>query len=332
MSELTRRSFLLASAAAPALLHGATMTPKERIEAALRDASADRPPFTLWHHFGLEKQGAEAHAKATLQFHHDYRTDLVKVMSDFPYPRPSGAWYELKPVDSPFPEQLKALELIREGLKQDGRNASYFVETLFNPWNVAEKLSSPAEVQKLRKEQPQKLLDALQAIAKSEINHAKAAMKRGAAGIFLAVANAQDGILTREEYAKFSEPFDKQIFQSVAEAPLNIIHLHGPKVYVDYFAKATGWKISGFNYSMHETGYSLRLARHNWHTIRGAIVGGLDHREYRNRTVEELREDIRLAVADAGKRLIVTPGCSVPNDSTPEELRRLGEALGAFQS
>jgi uroporphyrinogen decarboxylase len=331
MSELTRRTFLLASAA-PALLRGEAMTSKERIEAALRDASADRPPFTLWHHFGLEQQGAEAHANATLQFHHDYRTDLVKVMSDFPYPKPAGAWYDLKPVENPFPEQLKALELIRDGLKQDGKNAAYFVETLFNPWNVAEKLSSPAEVQKLRKERPQKLLDALHTIAKSEIYHAKAAMKRGAAGIFLAVANAQEGILTPEEYAKFSEPFDKMIFQAVADAPLNIIHLHGPKVYVGYFAKATGWKISGFNYSMHETGYSLRLARHNWHTMRGAIVGGLDHREYRNRTVEELRDDIRLAVADARRRLIVTPGCSVPNDSKPEELRRLGEALGAFQS
>jgi uroporphyrinogen decarboxylase len=331
MFELTRRSFLLASAM-PAILHGATMTSKERIEAALRDASADRPPFTLWQHFGLERQGAEAHAKATLLFHHDYRTDLVKVMNDFAYPRPAGAWYELKPVENPFPEQLKALALIRDGLKQDGRNGAYFVETLFNPWNIAEKLSSPAEVQRLRKEQPQKLLDALQAITKSEINHAKAAVKRGATGIFLAIANAQEGILTREEYAKFSEPFDKMIFQAVAEAPLNIIHLHGPRVYVDHFARATGWKISGFNYSMHETGYSLRLARHNWHTIRGAIVGGLDQREYRNRTVEELREEVRLAVADAGKRLIVTPACSVPNDSTAEQLRRLGQALGAFSS
>jgi len=308
------------------------MTSKERIESALRDANADRPPFTLWHHFGLEGQGPEAHAKATLQFHRDYRTDLVKVMSDFPYPKPAGPWHELKPVDNPFPEQLKALELIREGLKQDGRNAPYFVETLFNPWNVAEKVSSPAEVQKLRQEQPQKLLDALQAIARSEINHAKAAIKRGAAGIFLAVANAQDGILTRAEYEKFSEPFDRMILQAVSDAPLNIIHLHGPKVYVDYFAKATGWKISGFNYSMHETGYSMRLARHSWHTMRGAIVGGLDHREYRNRSVEDLRDDVRLAVGDAGKRLIVTPGCSVPNDSKPEELRRLGEALGAFEA
>ena len=329
MSLPTRRSFLLA-AAAPALLRGAVMSPKQRIDAALGDLQADRPPFTLWRHFGLEKQGAAAHAQAVLAFHHDYRTDLVKVMSDFPYPKPGGTWYELKPVESPFPEQLKALDLIHEGLRQDGKNAAYFVETLFNPWNVAEKLSSPAEVQRLRKEQPQKLLDALQAIAKSEINHAKAAMKRGAAGIFLAVANAQEGILTREEYARFSEPFDKLILHAVAEAPLNILHLHGDKVYVDYFAQATGWKISGLNYSFHETGYSLRRARHNWHVIHGALVGGIDHRDYRTVTVEDLREDIRLAVIDAGRRLIVTPGCSVPNDSTPEELRRLGQAIGAF--
>jgi uroporphyrinogen decarboxylase len=325
----TRRSFLLA-AGAPTLLRGAAMTPKQRIDAALEELPADRPPFTLWHRFGREQQGAAAHAQAVLAFHRDYRTDLVMVMSDFPYPKPAGAWYELKPVESPFPEQLKVLELIRDGLKQEAKNAAYFVETLSNPWNVAEKLTSPAEVQRLRQEQPQRLLDALQAIAKSEINHAKAALKRGAAGIFLEVANAQEGILTREEYARFSEPFDKLILHAVAEAPLNILHLHGEKVYVDHFAQATGWKISGLNYSYHETGYSLRRARHNWHVIHGALVGGIDHRNYRSVTVEDLREDIRLTVLDAGRRLIVTPGCAVPDDSTPEELRRLGQAIGAF--
>ena len=334
MSVFTRRSFLLHSpaiAAAPALLRGAGMTPKERIDAALREAQADRPPFTLWHHFGLEAKGPEAHAGATLAFHRDYRTDLVKVMSDFPYPKPSGAWYEAKPIDTPFPEQLRALDLVREGLKSEGKQARYFIETIFNPWNVAEKLSSPAEVQRLRKEQPQRLLDALHAIARSEANHARAAIRRGAAGVFLAVANAQTGILEPEEYAKFSEPFDKQILQAVADAPLNILHIHGEKAYPGYFFKATGWKVSGMNYSLHESGYSMRLARHNWHTIHGALVGGIDHRTFRIRSVEELREDVRLAVLDAGKRLIVTPGCSVPNDSRPEELRRLGEALGAFE-
>ena len=97
----------------------------------------------------------------------------------------------------PFPEQFQALEIIRDGLT--GR--SYFLETIFNPWNVAEKLSSPQEVVRLKNEDPQALLDALEAIAESEANHAKKAVTTGAAGIFLAIANAQDGIMTQADYA-----------------------------------------------------------------------------------------------------------------------------------
>jgi hypothetical protein len=66
-----------------------------------------RPPFTFWHHFRLPT--AEAHAEATLSFHRAYRTDLVKVMSDFPYPKPAGKWYELRPDPNPFPRQIRAL-------------------------------------------------------------------------------------------------------------------------------------------------------------------------------------------------------------------------------
>ena len=66
-------------------------------------------------------------------------------MSDFPYPKPAGKWYELKVESDPFPRQIKALDLIRDGL--DGR--AYFIETIFNPWNVAEKLSSKEELLRL---------------------------------------------------------------------------------------------------------------------------------------------------------------------------------------
>jgi uroporphyrinogen decarboxylase len=280
------------------------MSHRERVDAALAGRAPDRPPVSLWHHFGLEKQGPEAHARRTLQFHRDASTDLVKVMSDFPFPKPPGQWFEVKVLSSPFAPQLQALEIIRKEL---GRSA-HFVETIFNPWNVAEKLSSPQEVRRLMREQPQKLLDALEAIARSEANHARQALRRGASGVFLAIANAQDGLMTREEYAKFSEPFDRMVLDAASSAPLNVLHLHGEKVWVESFLKAA-WKASAVNWSMHETGYSIRLARH---------------------TVAELREDIRFAMNDAGPRLIVTPGCSVPDDTTTEETKKLAEAAASL--
>lgn len=313
---LSRRRFLMsAAAAAPARLTG-----RQRVDRALAGKELDRPPFSFWYHFGLEKEPGERHARATLDFHRRFRTDLVKVMSDYPFPRPDGPWWEVRVHANPFPRQVRALELIRQGLA--GRN--YFVETIFNSWNQAEKLSSPAEVRRLMQEKPQALLDALDAINRSQINHARLALKAGAAGIFLAVANADAAVLSREDYQRFSEPFDKALLQAVREAPLHILHLHGQRVYLDLFYK--GWMARVIHYSIHATGIGFDQVRRRYS---GVLMGGLDEGNFRRLDEEEMGRQWRTAVQAAGPKLILAPGCSVPNDTTDEELMRLVRALGA---
>lgn len=309
---LSRRDFLLG--AAPALLKGASMTPRQRIDAVLAGREADRQPFSFWYHFGLEKYPGERHARATLDFHRKFRTDLVKVMSDYPYPKPAGKWHELKEEKNPYPEQIRALEMIRDGL--DGE--AHFIETVFNPWNVAEKLSSPDEVRRVKDEKPQALLDALEVIAKSEANHAQRAIGAGASGVFLAIANAQDGILTPEEYRRFSEPFDKMIFEAVKDAPLNTMHLHGPEVYLGLFYE--GWPATVFHYSTHETGVAVAEVRKRFDKV---IMGGLDHELLRSLSEAEIRDQWQSAKAAAGPKFILAPGCSAPNESTDQELLRI---------
>jgi uroporphyrinogen decarboxylase len=325
---LTRRRFLTTSTAVlaghalvrPGRLGAAALTPRQRVDRALKGQDVDRPPISLWHHFGLEKEGPERHAAATLAFHRDYRTDLVKVMSDFPFPKPSGAWHEVRVLDDPFPQQITALTAIRGGLQR----SAHFVETIFNPWNVAEKLSSPEEVQKLKTEQPQRLLDALEAIGRSEATHARRAMNAGASGIFLAIANAQPPILSREDYARFSAPFDRMILDAVKDAPLNVLHLHGDAVYLDLFY--SGWPAAAINYSTHGTKVEIAKLRYAYP---GVIAGGIDETHYRTLDTATLRQQAEAAGAQAGARFILTPGCSVPNDSTPVELHRLHQLFAA---
>jgi uroporphyrinogen decarboxylase len=315
---MKRREFLLAPAAARSFAGHAAMTPRERVDRALAGKTLDRPPFTLWYHFGLEKKGPEAHAEATLSFHRRFSTDLVKVMSDFPYPKPGGQWWELREEASPFAPQIRALEIIRGGL--GGR--AHFVETIFNPWNVAEKLSSKEEVARMMAEQPQRLLDALGVIAKSEANHARKAVAAGASGVFLAIANAQEGILTREQYGKFSAPFDRMVLEAAAGAPLNTLHLHGDKVYLDLFWK--GWPAAAINYSAHGTGTAVAAARKQYG---GLLLAGIDERNYRSLKPADLRSQIAAARREGGAKLVVTPGCSVPNETTDEEALRLSRLL-----
>jgi uroporphyrinogen decarboxylase len=317
----SRRSFLFAAALAPLAKSAPKVTSKERVDRALQgDKPLDRPPFSYWHHFGLQNQPPENHARATLAFHREFHTDLVKVMSDFPYPKPNGKWYELTVLDNPFPAELRALELIRDGLGGE----AYFVETIFNPWNVAEKLSSPADVQQLKRENPKALADALEAIARSEANHARKAIATGAAGIFLAIANAQPEFLSQEEYAKWSEPYDRVVLDAVKDAHLNILHLHGDHVYLNHFTKP--WPAHAVNYSVHGTGVPFQEFRKSY---QGMLMGGLDEKNFRSLDEKELKTEWQRAQEQAGTRFILAPGCSVPNDSTDAELNRLVTVIGA---
>ncbi len=314
---MLRRHFLMTTAAAALARGGASLDKTERVRRALAGRDLDRPPFSFWHHFGLHTP--QEHAAATLQFHRDYRTDIVKVMSDFPYPKPAGKWWELKTEANPFAPQIHALHLIRDGLK----GAAPFLETIFNPWNVAEKLSSKEEVLRLKSENPRALLDALEIITKSEINHVKLALQAGAAGVFVSVANANAASLTRDDYVRFSLPFDRRILQAASGGWLNFLHAHVESGYLDLFRD---FPAPVFNYSTHVSGIPIAQVRK---TFAATIAGGIDELNYRTLTAKELAAQWRAARAAAGSKFILTPGCSVPNDSTREELLRLPDVLKA---
>ncbi len=297
------------------------MTSKERIDRALAGGDVDRRPFSYWYHFGLERLPGDRHAQATLDFYRKFRTDLVKVMSDFPYPKPEGRWFiGLKVHENPFPEQIRALQIIRDGLGGE----AYFVETIFNPWNQAEKVAGKEEVQRLKQANPQALLDALEVIAKSEANHARRAVETGAAGVFLAVANAGDGVLSREEYIRFSEPFDRMVLDAVNSSPLNILHLHGSRIFLDRFY--TGWPVAAINYSHATTGVPVSEFRKIY---AGVIMGGIDEVNYRKLNEAGLKAQWHAAQEAAGAKFILSPGCSVPNETTDEEMLRLTRVVGA---
>src|ERR1019366_1419346 len=139
---MNRRSFLCSAAATAGLAlakpvfghstRSATLTHKERVDRALRGQDVDRPPFTFYHHY--KRPTSQLEAQDHLEFHRTYNTDIVKVMNDFDYPQSTtGKWYELKALNSPYPEQLNTLKLIRDGLNGD----AYFIDTIYGPYMTA---------------------------------------------------------------------------------------------------------------------------------------------------------------------------------------------------
>src|SRR5262245_7936734 len=222
----SRRTCLqLATALATARARSATaksqMHKIERVKAALQGERVDRVPFTFWHHFGLEKLPGDKHAEATVAFYRKYDVDLLKVMSDYPYPLPEGVekissledWQKLEPLKNPFPEQIRALRLINKEIK----GQAPFVETIFQSWTVAEKLATKKDVMHLKEQDPKLLKRVLRTISESQANHARAALDAGASGIFLAVAAADAFVTDPQEYLKLVRESDLMILDSTRD-------------------------------------------------------------------------------------------------------------------
>src|SRR5574340_1160485 len=124
-------------------------------------------------------------------------------------------------------------------------------------------------------------------------------LKAGAAGVFIVISNANDGYLTREEYKKFSEPFDRMVLAAAHGAELNILHLHGAKVYLDLFYN---WPARAIQYSVAATGVPVRAVRERYS---GVLVGGVDEIHFKELTEEQMREQVQRAHAEAGPKWIL---------------------------
>jgi uroporphyrinogen decarboxylase len=344
---MNRRSFLRSAAATAGLamtepLFGktagtATLTHKERVDRALRGQDLDRPPFTFYHHYKRPTAQLEAHDH--LDFHRTYNTDIVKVMNDFDYPKSTtGKWYELKALDSPYPDQLTTLKLVRDGLNGD----AYFIDTIYGPYMTAMILfqSQPqyaklaqsddtsnevaAALHNFQREHPNKWHTALEAITQSTINHINHAKDIGASGALVSIFNTESRFGSAADYELYSRPYDKRVFDALADTKLTFLHLHYlERPYLDQFKNFNAPVVQ---YSVKTSGIPISEVRKQYSQ---AIAGGVDEIDFQKLTTEQMREQWKAAREEAGTKYIATPGCSVPNASTPDELARFPRALGA---
>lgn len=339
---LNRRKFLR-SAAAVALTRStfapaaATLNHKERVDLALRGKDLDRPPFTFYLHY--KRPNAHAEALDHLEFHRLYNTDIVKVMNDFDYPSStSGRWYDLKPIDSPYPQQLETLRLVRDGLKGD----AYFIDTLYGPYMTAMILfqSQPqfsrlgqsqtasrkviAALRQFQQRQPDHWHAALEAITQSTVNHIHRSRDTGTSGTLVSIFNSHTDYGSVADYRRLSRPYDKRVLDALAGTPLTVLHLHNlDRPYLDQF---TDFNAPVLQYSIRTSGIPISEARKLYSQT---IAGGVDEIDFRKLTAQKMREQWRSARTEAGSRYLATPGCSVPNSCTPDELARFPQALGA---
>jgi uroporphyrinogen decarboxylase len=296
------------------------MTKVERVRAALAGRGVDRPPFSVWYHFGLQHAPAERTAQAHQEFFEAYDLDWLKVMNDYSYPMPPGLEtldraedlarvQPLDPVATPMAAQLEVIERLAGALA--GR--ALVVDTLFNAWNTLRRNVVKDAMGPFMRDHPEALERALGAVTQSLIRYARASLARGAAGMFVSVPASAE-FVTRDEYERFMRPFDLALLQALAGAgELHVLHAHGSRLYFD---RLLDYPVHALSWADREGGPSLAEARRR--TDR-ALMGGIGQAGFAYSSAAAVRAEVRAAVAMAGReRLFLAPGCAIASYAFPE--------------
>ena len=125
----------------------------------------DRPPASVWYHFGTQFMHGRAAADTAVAFFRHYDFDFLKMMNDHPWPTPAG----LSSIDTPedlsrfgplnmdepsFREQLAALS---RACRLVGRDA-VVIDTVFNPYGIAHR-TLKRRTAGFMKESPERFVD-----------------------------------------------------------------------------------------------------------------------------------------------------------------------------
>jgi uroporphyrinogen decarboxylase len=292
------------------------MTKIERVDAVLQGKEPDRPPVCLWYHFGLQHLAGDAYAKVALEFFRHYDFDFLKVMHDYFYPMPAGV-DEIKTVRdltkigrveadrTPLREQLKAIRAIGKELKKK----AYFIDTVFDPWQILLKSVCGENLPALAKEAPRQLTKALNFVTDTLIDYCRRSLQAGSNGIFLSVLASKE-VIDRRLFLDFAKPAAMRLLNAIKLlAPFNVVHIHGARIF----------EHDVLDFPVPVISYEDRLPGNpDISSIKksfpGAVMGGIDNNQVVNRTYAFIKNNVREGLRRGGKdRFILANGCSIPS-------------------
>ena len=300
------------------------------VDQVLAGTPVDRPPMSMWYHFGIQHSGGDVLAKTTLDFFNYYDFDFLKVMNDYFYPAPEGleavaTTGDLKKVGgvnvraTDWQEQFKAIEIIAANLK----DKAYFIDTVFDAWQSLNRCLVAENLKGLMTQAPDAVLEALDQVADNLIAYSKTVISLGAAGIFLSIPAGAE-IVTRQEFLTFVKPFAQKVLAAISPlGKLTTLHVHGKELFfddvLDLPAPVFNWWDRG------PQGPSLEWVRQR---IPGCVMGGIDQTIVARRSRPFLRNHVREALGLGGnQRFLLANGCTIDSWVYPGALKAMVEEV-----
>ncbi|MDO5297007.1 MAG: uroporphyrinogen decarboxylase family protein [bacterium] len=296
----------------------------ERLENVLNGEPVDRPPFSFWHHFGLQHMDGQAVASVHIAFARRFQTDFVKVMNDYPYPIRDGLSLDrmtdilqmrpLRGIEGSWSHQLLALEKIHTALGKE----KWIVDTVYSPWTILGRLFGVDNVIKTAGSRPEIIKHGLDVITTSLINYISEASPY-INGIYFSLTEADYSQFNPFEHYKICFPYNQAILEAaenkmreLKKKPFNILRLKGHRV---FFESVKGYSSAAASWEHFRTRPGLAKGLLAW---KRPILGGIDGETLHHGTPASIRERFeKYSVEYLLKGLIIAPTCSLSTNVSP---------------
>ena len=315
----------------------------ERVKAALRSESIDRPPYGFWTHMPGIDLDPQRLAEATSAFAARYDMDFIKSMPnglycvedwgcicDYGDIERGGVATVVRPAVSTHTEwnNLARLDVNRGAFGRELEHLASLVRsvgpgvpvlaTVFSPLTIAGKLSNGAS-RAHAGEYADTLKRGLDLIADVTAAFTRAALERGCAGIFLALQEATRSAYDERAYLELGVPYDQRVLDAAKDAGgwFNAVHMHGDDILFDVIKD---YDVHALNWHIGETPPSLAQYRN----AGGAkpVLGGLQRTHITRRNRAGIEADIEGSVAEShGRGLLLAPACVIRHPVDEATLR-----------
>ena len=304
------------------------MTKVERVDAVLQGRTPDRPPMSMWYHFGNQHLSGEKYADIALDWFEHYDFDFLKLMNDYFYPMPDGVEevksasdlrriVHFEPESCDWKEQLSAIRIVSRRLAGE----AYFIDTVFDPWQSLQRSIAGEHLADLVTSAPDELKRALDVAADNLVAYCRRSLSLGSSGIFMSVLGSESQ-LDRRLFLEFAKPAAMKVFRAVQDlGKMNTAHIHGDRIYTD---DVLDFPVSIMSWEDRSDGNpSLSEMKARWP---GVVMGGIDNDRVTRVSTAFCRENVREGLRRGGKdRFILANGCSIPTWLDPRALKAMVE-------
>ncbi len=287
--------------------------------------AGDLSPVLFWKHFRLDSPVPLA--AATARFYRSHELAAAKLMPDIPILFEDFSLTSfrqlrhLRSFGEPASvgragEYLRCVELLRRQLEP----SDPLVVTLFSPLGLVGLWCGPDGLRELLQEPRSTAHQVLAALGGLVSGLAWHCLRAGADGIYYSCWG-QD-VLSDREYSEFGLPYDLMGLSGARGAAIRMLHIHGGvhegvERYAAYPVDAIGWSEEDGSVSLADGGQIL--------TDR-ILMGGLSERQAVPAGDRERSRLLDLR-SRLGERLLVAPGCSLPDEVSSETLASLRQLV-----